>query len=97
MKYKEGDKVRIVKERTERMNSNGEMDRKIMKFDIIQKPVHYNKGKIEVIEVIEDWKLGFNLGNVIKYIGRSESKGNKQENLEKALWYLKREIEQMFQ
>ena len=59
----------------------------------VNHPKHYNKGKFEVIEVIEDWGLGFNLGNAIKYIGRCEHKGNKKQDLEKALWYIKRELE----
>ena len=61
----------------------------------VNHPNHYNKGKFEVIEVIEDWGLGFNLGNAIKYIGRCEHKGNKKQDLEKALWYIKRELEKL--
>ncbi|WP_207654227.1 DUF3310 domain-containing protein [Clostridium sporogenes] len=41
---------------------------------------------------MEDWNLNFNLGNAIKYIARAEHKGNKKEDLEKAVWYLEREI-----
>ena len=59
----------------------------------VNHPNHYNKGNFEVIEVIEDWGLGFNLGNAIKYIGRCEHKENKKQDLEKALWYIKRELE----
>lgn len=53
---------------------------------------HYKKGNVEPIAVIRDWKLGFNLGNVVKYIGRAEYKGNKIADLKKALWYLQDEI-----
>lgn len=56
-------------------------------------PSHYNSGKIEVIDFIEDQNLGFNLGNTIKYIARARHKGNYIEDLKKALWYLKREID----
>ena len=59
----------------------------------VNHPNHYNKGKFEVIDGIEDWGLGFNLGNAIKYIGRCEHKENKKQDLEKALWYIKRELE----
>ena len=59
----------------------------------VNHPNHYNKGKFEVIDVIEDWHLGFNLGNAIKYIGRCEHKENMKQDLEKALWYIKRELE----
>ena len=61
----------------------------------VNHPNHYNHGKFEVIEVIEDWGLGFNLGNAIKYIGRCEHKENKKQDLEKALWYIKRELEKI--
>ena len=60
--------------------------------DKVNHPSHYNVGTIEVIEVIEDWKLNFNLGNAIKYIGRCEHKNNKQEDIKKAIWYLEREL-----
>jgi hypothetical protein len=60
--------------------------------DIINHPPHYADRKYEPIDVIEDWDLKFNLGNTIKYIARCDLKGNDIEDLEKALWYLKREI-----
>ena len=47
---------------------------------------------IEPIDVIEDWRLGFCLGNTVKYIARAEHKGSTIQDLEKAEWYLKREI-----
>ena len=54
-------------------------------------PAHYNKGKIEVIDFIEDQKLGFNAGNVIKYVCRYDLKGG-LEDLRKARFYLDRLI-----
>lgn len=59
----------------------------------INHPQHYNNGKIEAIDVIEDWKLNFSLGCVIKYLCRSEYKNSTIEDLEKASWYLNREIQ----
>ena len=59
----------------------------------VHHPAHYNTGSIEVIEAIEDWRLGFHLGNAIKYIARAEHKGKAVEDLEKARWYLDREIQ----
>ncbi len=53
---------------------------------------HYKKTNIEAIDVIEDWNLNFNLGNVVKYIARAPYKNNSQDDLIKALWYLAREI-----
>lgn len=61
--------------------------------DAVDHPSHYNSGKIEVIDAIEDWNLGFHLGNVVKYIARSPHKGTPIEDLKKAKWYLDRYIE----
>lgn len=61
--------------------------------DDVNHPSHYNKGKIEVIDFIEDQKLGFHLGNVVKYACRSDAKGREIEDLKKAEWYLRRKIE----
>ena len=61
--------------------------------DLINNPEHYQANGIEAIDVIEAYGLNFNLGNVIKYILRADKKGNKKQDLEKAQWYLKREIE----
>lgn len=58
----------------------------------VNHPNHYNTGKIEVIDAIEDWRLGFNLGNAVKYIARAEHKGKPLEDLQKARWYLDRQI-----
>ncbi len=63
-----------------------------IKSSNINHPSHYNSGKFEVIDVIEDWKLGFNLGNALKYIGRAEHKGTKVDDLNKAIWYIQREL-----
>ena len=56
----------------------------------VNHPKHYNQGKFEVIDVIEDWKLGFHLGNAIKYIARANHKGKTKEDIDKAIWYLER-------
>ena len=63
--------------------------------DNVNNPSHYNNGKIEVIEFIEDKKLGFHRGNAVKYISRAGLKDPKKEieDLEKAIWYIRREIE----
>lgn len=63
--------------------------------DAINHPPHYNVGKIEVIDAIEDWKLGFCLGNVVKYVARAEHKGTTLQDLEKAAWYLNHEIQKL--
>jgi hypothetical protein len=58
--------------------------------ETVNHPAHYNAGKIEVIDVIEDWKLGFHLGNAVKYIARAGHRGPEVQDLRKALWYLSR-------
>jgi hypothetical protein len=58
----------------------------------VEHPSHYNQGRYEVIDVINDWKLNFNLGNAIKYIARADYKNNAIEDLEKAMFYLRYEI-----
>ena len=63
--------------------------------DVVEHPSHYTQGKYEVIDVIEDWKLDYHLGNVIKYIARSEHKNQQLLDLYKARWYLSRKIEQL--
>lgn len=63
------------------------------KQNLVNHPAHYNTGRIEIIDAIEDWKLGFHLGNAIKYVARSDSKKNKIQDLEKAIWYIRREIQ----
>ena len=67
----------------------------------VNHPPHYG-GKdnpYEAIKVIEAWELGFNLGNAVKYISRWGKKQNKEnelvQDLEKAQWYLSREIENL--
>ncbi len=65
--------------------------------DQVNHPSHYNAGAIEVIDVIEDWDLGFCLGNTVKYIARSPHKGTELQDLKKAAWYLQRQISRLEQ
>jgi len=60
--------------------------------DPVNHPWHYKVGGIETIDFIEAKNLGYNLGNVVKYITRADHKGNKLQDLQKAQWYLNREI-----
>jgi hypothetical protein len=64
-----------------------------VKSDPVEHPAHYKVGGIETIDFIEAKNLGYNLGNVVKYITRADHKGNKLEDLRKAQWYLTRAIE----
>ena len=60
--------------------------------DPVNHPAHYTAGGIETIDFIEAKRLGYNLGNVVKYITRAGHKGSQLEDLRKAQWYLTREI-----
>jgi hypothetical protein len=63
--------------------------------EMVNHPAHYNAGRFEVIDVIEDWDLSFNAGNAVKYIGRHQHKNKPIEDLKKAKWYLEREIQRL--
>lgn len=64
-------------------------------FDPVSNPAHYTDGGVETIDFIESKRLGYHLGNVVKYISRAGKKGtnNGLEDLKKAQWYLARAIE----
>lgn len=68
--------------------------------DNVNNPSHYNQGGIEVIDIMKAYLSSFNFwgycqGNVIKYVLRSNHKGNCLEDLKKAQWYLNRLIADM--
>lgn len=60
----------------------------------VNHPIHYRKGKIEVIEMIRDNKMSFCLGNALKYISRAGHKDPDKfkEDLRKSIWYLEYEL-----
>jgi hypothetical protein len=60
--------------------------------DLVNSPPHYRVGGIETIDFIEAKNLNYNLGNAVKYITRSDHKDNRVQDLEKARWYIEREI-----
>ena len=62
------------------------------KADNVNHPAHYKVGGIETIYFIEAKGLSYHLGKVLKYIPPADSKGNREEDLLKARWYLNREI-----
>lgn len=65
----------------------------------VNHPKHYGgaDNPYEAINVIEAWDLGFCLGNTVKYISRAGKKETDKnvQDLEKARWYLDREIEKL--
>ena len=65
----------------------------------VHSPAHYNKGRIEAIEVIEDVVagapepvVGYLIGQTLKYILRAWYKSDARKDLQKAAWYLDRAI-----
>ena len=62
--------------------------------DMVNHPPHYKAGGIETIDFIEAKDLNYRLGNVVKYVSRAGRKVDSDpvQDLEKALFYLKREI-----
>ena len=65
------------------------------RWDIINKPKHYNSDPsgIEPIQITQH--MSFCLGNTIKYIMRAKHKGSEIEDLKKAQFYLNKEIERL--
>ena len=65
--------------------------------DMINKPPHYNKGKVECLDYIRQ-QLGSGFpyyleGNIIKYLHRHKFKGTNIECLEKGHFYFKELID----
>lgn len=66
--------------------------------ELVNHPAHYNSlaaacscgMPIECIQVAEG--MNFNLGNAIKYLWRADHKGAQVADLQKAAWYINREI-----
>lgn len=65
----------------------------ICQEDNVNHPKHYTQhpSGIECIQITEH--MSFNLGNAVKYVWRADLKGNKEEDLKKAIWYINREIQ----
>ncbi|MBT7349915.1 DUF3310 domain-containing protein [Candidatus Peregrinibacteria bacterium] len=59
----------------------------------VDHPSHYNEhpSKVECIDIVE--AFNFNIGNAMKYLWREGLKEGSENDLEKALWYIQREIE----
>lgn len=73
-------------------------------MDKVNHPSHYKSNNgYEVIDIIEFFNLNFHRGNVLKYLLRSGKKAEEGyaatekeiEDLEKAIWYLRREVKRI--
>ena len=60
-------------------------------------PSYYNKANMSVIDIIDEYELNFNKGNIIKYILRSgkKSKDTEIQDIQKAMRYCQMEIERL--
>lgn len=58
----------------------------------VNHPDHYNKhpSGVECIQIVQH--MGFNLGNAMKYIWRSDLKEDAIQDMEKAIFYIKQEL-----
>jgi hypothetical protein len=63
--------------------------------DLVNHPAHYKTGGVETLDFIEAKDLNYRLGNVVKYVSRAGKKDGSDpvQDLEKAAFYLKREID----
>ena len=66
--------------------------KEVAPVDNVNHPKHYTQhpSGVECIQITEH--MGFCLGNAVKYIWRADLKGGGIEDLQKAKWYLEREI-----
>jgi hypothetical protein len=60
--------------------------------EMVNHPDHYKGNKFEVIDIIDDYKLSFSMGNAVKYLLRAGKKDNTIQDLKKAVWYIEHEI-----
>ena len=61
--------------------------------EVVNHPSHYKSASgLECIDVIEAFGLGFRIGNACKYLLRAGKKGDAATDLEKARWYIDREL-----
>ena len=74
-----------------------DMKEESVENDPVNHPSHYTDTKIEVMDYIEDKGFNFALGNAVKYISRAGKKDKNKtiQDLEKAEWYLNREIKRL--
>ena len=91
------EQMKIARQMTRKPCQKTNYDRSQLKAysELVNHPDHYNKGKIEVIDAIQDWGLDFIEGNVVKYVARSRHKSSRVGDLKKARWYLDYLIKQL--
>lgn len=77
-------------------------DEEVSDKEMVNHPPHYNQGKFETIDIIEDIVMGYDdpvvaylVGTTLKYLARAPFKNAEKQDLEKAEFYLKRAIEKL--
>ena len=90
--FKLREKIGTYTQKPSTLVPNAVMSMAVYADDMVNHPPHYKTGGIETIDFIEAKNLGYNLGNVVKYISRADYKGDRLENLKKAQWYMNREV-----
>lgn len=68
--------------------------------DPVNSPAHYTAGGIETIDYIKakltpEEYIGYLKGSVIKYTSRAGKKADTIQDLEKAQWYMNRQIKEL--
>ena len=72
--------------------SSDRLAARVVHPDVVNHPIHYRRGGVEAIDVIEAFDLGMHTGTAVKYILRAGSKNHASEDLRKAIWYLVRHL-----
>jgi hypothetical protein len=93
--HRTDDKVDPFEMPTQGYEMNSDRNQLKSYSELVNHPDHYNTGKIEVIDAIQDWGLDFIEGNVVKYVARSRHKSSRVGDLKKARWYLDYLIRQL--
>jgi len=73
----------------------GSSMKELEEWDMVNKPKHYHKNGMEVIDIIDAFtpdSYSYCMGNAIKYLLRHQDKGKPAQDLEKCVWYINRMI-----
>lgn len=75
-------------------HSQDDNDAKPLKNDPVNHPAHYTAyPNVEVIEITA--QMNFCIGNAVKYLSRAQFKGKEEEDIQKALWYIRHELDEL--
>jgi signal peptidase I len=92
--FKNGDISLLKNQKSNILNNVRDCVNKL-NSDMVNHPFHYKGNKFEVIDVINDFDLNFNVGNIIKYTLRAGKKDDAVQDLEKAKQYIEFEIKRL--